>query len=183
VGHRDALAPLLPLVYDELRRLADRALGRERPGHTLQPTALAHEAYLRLVAQRAPRWQHRAHFLAMAAQIMRRILVDHARARHAAKRAGQRARLTLTGLAAYTPERSVDLEALDEALARLAALDERQSRIVEFRFFGGLSIDETAEVLGISPATVKREWTMAKAWLRRALADAPSGQPPADGAR
>ncbi|MEW6251277.1 MAG: sigma-70 family RNA polymerase sigma factor [Planctomycetota bacterium] len=162
---------LVPLVYDELRALADRALRTERREHTLQATALAHEAYLKLVDQRAVRWQHRAHFFAVAAQIMRRILVDHARARRACKRGGGRARVALDEIAVCPGEQVVELEALDQALQRLAKLDQRQSRIVEVRFFGGLTNEETAEVLGVSLATVKREWTVAKAWLRREIGE------------
>ncbi len=147
-GDQAALERLLPLVYDELRRQARRYLGGERPDHTLQPTALVHEAYVRLIGQRNVKWQNRAQFFGVAAQLMRRILVDHARARAAAKRGGGASGLALSGL---------------------AALDPVQGRVVELRFFGGLTIDETAEVLHLSPATIKREWSMAKAWLHRAL--------------
>ncbi|HZU25425.1 MAG TPA: sigma-70 family RNA polymerase sigma factor [Bryobacteraceae bacterium] len=168
-GHREALDALTPLVYDELRRMARRHLQRERPGHTLQSTALVNEAFVKMINQEVS-WQNRAHFFAMAAQFMRRILVDHARGRHAAKRGGEAAcRLTLDEGVALTSQREVDVMALDSALERLAALDPQQGRIVELRFFGGLSIEETAEVLEISPATVKREWAMARAWLFREL--------------
>jgi RNA polymerase sigma factor (TIGR02999 family) len=173
-GRREALDELLPLVYHDLRRLAARALRRERRGHTLQATALAHEAYLRLVDQRAARWQNRAHFLAVAAQAMRRILVDHARRQGRAKRGGDRERVPVEDAALASEPRAVDLLALDEALGRLAALDARQARIVELRFFGGLSVEETAEVLGTSPGTVARDWTHAKAWLHDALSQGTS---------
>ena len=166
-GNAEALPRLLDAVYAELRRLARHYLSQERAGHTLQPTALVHEAYMKLVDQRVS-WQNRAHFFAVAAQAMRRVLVDHARGHLAQKRGGAQERVTLSaaeGLAA--PE--VDLIALDSALEKLAALDPRQSQIVELRYFGGLTNEETAEALGISPATVKREWTVAKAWLRKAL--------------
>jgi RNA polymerase sigma factor (TIGR02999 family) len=165
-GARDAL---LPLVYHELRRVARQHLRHERPGHTLQPTALVHEAYMKLVDLRRLRWQGRAHFFAVAARLMRRILVDHARGRAAAKRGGGRRMIALQGLGEASPEPELDVVALDEALARLAALDPRQERIVELRFFAGLDVEETARVLGISPATVKREWRTAKAWLYREL--------------
>jgi RNA polymerase sigma factor (TIGR02999 family) len=168
-GGRGALDELLPLVYAELKRLATRYLRRESAGHTLQPTALVHEAYLRLVDQRRVRWRNRAHFYGIAAQIMRRILVDHARARHAGKRGAGWRRVPLVdeNTAAGAPD--VDVLALDEALRRLSAFDGRQERIVELRYFGGLTIDETADVVGVSTATVVREWTVAKAWLRAEL--------------
>jgi RNA polymerase sigma factor (TIGR02999 family) len=167
-GDEAALDRLLPLVYGELRRLAASFLARERPGHTLQPTAVVHEAYLRLVDQQGVRVEDRGHFLAIAARLMRQILVDHARARDAAKRGGKTRKLTLDdGVISF--ERDPELIALDDALSSLAELDVRQSRIVEMRFFGGLSIEETAEAVGISPATVKREWDSAKAWLRREI--------------
>ncbi len=164
-GRHDAIDQLLPRIYAELRRLASSYLRRERPDHTLQPTALVHEAFIKLVDQRAVRWQNRAHFFGIAAQAMRRILVDHARAHAADKRgSGQRpVSLDEASIAIGAPD--VDLIALDEVLTRLAALDPQQSRVVELRFFGGLTLDETAEVLNISPATVGREWTLAKAWL------------------
>ncbi len=164
-GCHDAIDQLLPRIYAELRRLASSYLRRERPDHTLQPTALVHEAFIKLVDQRAVRWQNRAHFFGIAAQAMRRILVDHARAHAADKRgSGQRpVSLDEASIAIGAPD--IDLIALDEVLTRLAALDPQQSRVVELRFFGGLTLDETAEVLNISPATVGREWTLAKAWL------------------
>ncbi len=168
-GDQDALNKLMPLVYEELRTLANRALHREHPGHTLNTTALVHEAYLRLVDQHNVQWQHRANFLGVAAQMMRRILVDHARGHAAAKRGGPNGKVALDDAVVAADERGVDLAALDEALSRLAGFDEQQSRVVELRFFGGLTIVEAAEVLGISPATVKREWTVARAWLRREI--------------
>lgn len=168
-GHQEVLEQLMPLVYDELRRLAAYYFYRERSDHTLQPTALVHEAYLRLVDQTKVRWQNRAHFFGIAAHLMRQILVNHALSHRAAKRGGTALRLTLDEAAGFSKEQGLDLVVLDEALTRLAALDPQQSRTVELRFFGGLTIEETAEVLRISPATVKREWTMAKAWLHCAL--------------
>jgi RNA polymerase sigma-70 factor (ECF subfamily) len=168
-GDEQALAALMPLVYDELRRLAHRHLGRERADHTLQTTALVHEAYLRLVDQKEPRWRNRAHFLAIASQMMRRILVDYARARGFAKRGGGAWRAPLDEAMVVSDERAADVVALDEALKALAQFDERKSRMVELRFFGGLSIEETAEVLGVSPGTVMRDWTLAKAWLQREI--------------
>ena len=168
-GDRHALDALTPLVYQELRCIARRHLQREKPGHTLQSTALVHEAYLRLIDQNVT-WQNRAHFFGMAAQFMRRILVDHARGKQAAKRGGEDAlRMTLDEGIAVAEGRDLDLVALDDALTRLAGMDPQQSRIIELRFFAGLSIEETAEVLGISPATVKRDWAMARAWLFREL--------------
>jgi RNA polymerase sigma-70 factor, ECF subfamily len=164
-GDRAALDDLLPLVYGELRRLAASYLRRERADHTLQPTALVHESYLRLVDQTQVRWQNRAHFFGVAAQMMRRILVDHARERVAEKRGGGAERLSLDENIAVSGERARELVALDEALARLAEIDPEKSRVVELRFFGGLSVEETAEVLGVSAPTVKRHWRMAKAWL------------------
>jgi RNA polymerase sigma factor (TIGR02999 family) len=169
-GHQEALTELMPLVYDELRRLASHYLRRERPDHTLQPTALVHEAYLRLIDQTSIRWQNRAHFFGIAANLMRQILINHAHSRRAAKRGGTAFKLTLDEAAGLSQTReNVDLVALDEALSRLAVLDPQQGRIVELRFFGGLTIEEAAEVLRISPATVKREWTTAKAWLHCVL--------------
>lgn len=162
----------MPFVYDELRRLADHYLRQERPDHTLQPTALVHEAYLRLVDQSRVEWQSRAHFIGVAAQLMRRILVDYARRHHASKRGGFREKLSLDEAVDYSQTRDLDLVALDDALNALEQFDERQSRIVELRFFGGLTIEETAEALGVSPATVKVEWNMAKAWLRREISRA-----------
>ena len=168
-GDQGAREALIPLVYDELRRLARRYLRRERPDHTLQSAALVNEAYLRLIRQEHPQWQNRAHFFGVAAQLMRHILVDHARNRAAAKRGAGAPRLTLDPDVALPQERDVDLMALDDALNQLAALDPQQSRLVELRFFGGLSIEETSVVLGVSPATVKREWATARAWLQREM--------------
>jgi RNA polymerase sigma factor (TIGR02999 family) len=168
-GDQGAREALIPLVYEELRRLARRYLRRERPDHTLQSAALVNEAYLRLIRQEHPQWQNRAHFFGVAAQLMRHILVDHARNRAAAKRGAGAPRLTLDPDIALPQERDVDLMALDDALNQLAALDPQQSRLVELRFFGGLSIEETSVVLGVSPATVKREWATARAWLQREM--------------
>jgi RNA polymerase sigma factor (TIGR02999 family) len=169
-GDQKALDKLMPLVYSELRRLAGNYLRRERPGHTLQPTALVNEAYLKLIDQKNAKWQNRAQFFGVAAQLMRRILVDHARAHQAEKRGGsdqQRLSITSAGQLARQPE--VDLLALHEALEELTAIDPQQGRIVELRFFGGLSIEDTAEVLSVGHATVERDWKMARAWLRRKL--------------
>lgn len=161
---------LLPAIYAELHRQAERAMRRESPEHTLQPTALVHEAYLRLIDQNRVEWRNRAHFFGVAAQLMRRILVDHARGQHAAKRGGGDRPITLTDVgAAASTETGLDVLALHEALETLAAFDPKQARLVELRYFTGLSIEETAEALGISPATVKREWAIARAWLRREL--------------
>ena len=171
-GDRSAGEQLLPAVYAELRRQATRAMRREATGHTLEATALVHEAYLRLVDQRQVEWRNRAHFFGIAAQLMRRILVDHARARHAAKRGGNVRVSTLDEAMAPPAESAVDLLALHEALDRLAVLDPDQARLVELRYFAGLNIEETAEALGVSPATVKREWAIARAWLRRELTTA-----------
>lgn len=168
-GDQGAREALIPLVYDELRRLARRYLRRERPDHTLQSAALVNEAYLRLIRQEQPQWQNRAHFFGVAAQLMRHILVDHARNRAAAKRGAGAPRLSLDPEFALPHERDLDLVALDDALNQLAALDSQQSRVVELRFFGGLSIEETSVVLGISSATVKREWATARAWLQREM--------------
>lgn len=168
-GDQAALDQLMPLVYDELRQVARQYLRHERPGHTLQPTALAHEAYLKLVDQQRVRWQNRAHFFAVAAQLIRRILVDHARSHAAAKRGGGLRAVTLEAMLEPSVNRELNLVALDDALAQLATLNPRQARLVEVRFFGGLNVDETAEVLGVSSATVKREWRTAKAWLHREL--------------
>lgn len=168
-GDQAAREALIPLVYDELRRLARRHLRLQRPDHTLQSAALVHEAYLRLIHQDRPQWQNRAHFFGVASQIMRNILVDHARKRLAAKRGAGTPRLTLDPQIALPREREVDLVALDDALKQLATLDSQQSRLVELRFFGGLSIQETSVVLGISPATVKREWASARAWLHQEM--------------
>lgn len=168
-GDRDALAALLPLVYDELRRIAARYLRRERPGQTLQATALVHEAYIRLLRDSDLSWQNRPHFLAIAANVMRQILIERARARLAAKRGGGRARVPLRDSLVAGDGTTVDLLALDEALTRLAAADAERARVVELRFFGGLTIEETAEAMNVSPATVKRAWTFAKAWLYREI--------------
>lgn len=168
-GSREALDEMLPLVYDELHRLAAGYLGRERPDHTLQPTALVHEAYLRLVRQRDVDWRNRAQFLGLAAGIMRRILVNHARDRAAAKRSGDRERVSLSLVEAPTGNPDVDLLALEAALERLAALDPRKARVVELRFFGGLTTEEVAAVLAISRATVERDWSFARAWLYDAI--------------
>ena len=169
-GQREALDRLAPLVYEDLRRLAARYMRREPAGHALQSTALVHEAYLRLIDQRQVQWRNRAHFFGVAAQMMRRILVDYARRRRAERRGGGWERVTLTG-DPVGPDgaNEVDVLSLHEALERLAAFDPRQERIVELRYFGGLTIEETAEVVGASPATVARDWTMAKAWLRADL--------------
>jgi RNA polymerase sigma-70 factor (ECF subfamily) len=166
---RQSLDSLLPVVYQELRRLAASYLRRERPGQTLQPTALVHEAYLRLMKDRPERWQNRAHFCAIAAHSMRQILIERARARGAIKRGGQAPRVTLDEALVGGNAPSYDLLALDEALGKLAAIDPEQARLVELRFFGGLTVEETAEAMSISPATVKRHWTMARAWLAREL--------------
>jgi RNA polymerase sigma factor (TIGR02999 family) len=168
-GDQEAPARLMPLVYDELRGLARHYLQRERPDHTLQATGLVHEAYLRLVDQSTATWQSRAHFFGVAAQVMRRILVDYARSHRAGKRGGGWDKLEFDDALAPAAERSVDLVALDDALKDLLALDPRQSQIVELRFFGGLTNEEIGEVLDVSPRTVKREWRIAKAWLRRAI--------------
>jgi len=169
-GDSGARERLLPLIYAELRRRAAARLRRERRGHSWQPTDLVHEAYLRLVDQRHVVWQNRSHFLALASETMRRILVDRARARKRAKRSGRWARVTLADPAAAAEPPAVDILDLDAALTRLAALDARQSRIAELRFFGGLSLPETADALGISVATVERDWQVARAWLYNALA-------------
>jgi RNA polymerase sigma factor (TIGR02999 family) len=168
-GDQKALEELTPLVYGELRRLASRYLRNERPGHTLQSTALVHEAYLRLIDQHSVHWQNRAHFFGVAAQLIRRILVDHARGRKADKRGGGAAMLALDEVLGTPGQRDLDLVALDDALEGLGKIDPQQSRVVELRFFAGLSIEETAEVLRVSPATVKRDWTAAKAWLYREI--------------
>ncbi len=163
-GNRSAPELLLPLVYDELRKLAHGYLQNESADHSLQATALVHEAYIRLVDWQTVSWQNRAHFFAVAAGVMRKILVDHARAKRAQKRDGGQ-KLELDEAVGFAAEREIDLIALDEALKNLAEFDDVQARLVEMRFFGGLTIEETAHALGVSPATVKREWTMAKAWL------------------
>lgn len=164
-GDRAALEKLVPIVEAELRRLALGYLKRERPDHTLQPTALVNEAYLRLLDLKSAGWQNRTHFLGVAASVMRRILVDYARRHRNLKRGGQFVRVSLDEEVISPAVQSADLVALDEALERLAAIDARKSRIVELRFFGGLSVEETAEVLKVSPRTVKREWSLAQAWL------------------
>jgi RNA polymerase sigma factor (TIGR02999 family) len=171
---RQSLDSLLPLVYQELRRLAAGYIRREKPGQTLQPTALVHEAYLRLMKDGPDRWQNRAHFCAIAARSMREILIERARTRHAQKRFGGQARVTFEDALIAGGEQSIDLLALDEAIDRLAALDSDQARIVELRFFGGLTVEETADAMTISPATVKRQWTLARAWLARELERRPA---------
>jgi RNA polymerase sigma factor (TIGR02999 family) len=168
-GDREALDQLTPLVYNELRRLAKAYLRRERPDHTLEGTALVHEAYLRLIDQRQVEWKSRNQFFGLAAELIRRILVDHARARVAAKRGGGNFKLSLDDAIAPPQEKDLDLVALDDALQSLARADAQQSRIVELRYFGGLTIEETAEILDISPATIKRDWVMAKAFLKREM--------------
>lgn len=168
-GDRGALNELFPLVYDELRRLAASRLRDERADHTLQPTALVHEAYLRLIEQRTQTWQNRAHFFGLAAEMMRRILVNHAVKRNAEKRFGNQTRLLLDDIADFTDGRDVNLLLLDEALTRLAEFDPHQAKIVEMKFFAGLTNEEAASVLGVSDSTVKREWRVAKAWLHNEL--------------
>jgi RNA polymerase sigma factor (TIGR02999 family) len=168
-GDETALNRLIPLVYEELRRLAHHYMRRERPGHTLQTTDLVNEAYLRLVDHKGMRWQNRAHFYAVAAQAMRRILVDHARSRSYAKRGGGGRLVGLDEATDLAQHKAADMIMLDDALSELAAFDARKSKIVELRYFGGMSVEETAEVLGISPVTVMREWSTAKGWLLRAM--------------
>jgi RNA polymerase sigma factor (TIGR02999 family) len=180
-GDKEAMNQLLPLVYDELHRLARLYFQRERGDHTLQPTALVHEAYLRLVDQRVAHWESRGHFMGVAATLMRRILLDYARRHQAQRRGGPQQKLMLEDTMALTEQRGVDLIALDESLLRLAELDPKQARMVELRYFGGLSVEETAEVLGVSPATVKRSWNSARAYLYRDLVG-DSGEPGALGA-
>lgn len=172
-GNKTALDRLMPLVDRELHRLARHYMRQERPGHTLQTTALVNEAYLKLIDQRQVHWKNRAHFFALCAQLMRRILVDHARKRKYAKRGGDARRISLDEVIAVSPARSADLIALDDALEKLAVIDLRKSKVVEMRFFGGLSVEETAEALGVSPLTVKRDWKMAKAWLYNSLNQEP----------
>jgi RNA polymerase sigma factor (TIGR02999 family) len=167
-GDQGALDELTPLVYDELRRLAGAYMRRERLGHTLQTSALVHEAFLRMIDQRVA-WQNRAHFFGIAARLMRRILVDYARSKDASKRGGGEIHLALDEALDEAEAQDADLIALDDALTSLASFDSRQSRIVELRYFGGLTIEETAEAIGVSPATVEREWNLARAWLRREL--------------
>ncbi len=168
-GDARVLDKLIPLVYEDLRQLAKRYMAGERPGHTLQTTALINEAYVRLIDQKDMQWQNRAHFFAVAAQAMRRILVDHARSRDAAKRGGGAHKVSLEEAAVVAQERAAELVALDDALRELAAIDSRKHQIVELRYFGGLSVEETSEVLGVSPVTVMRGWSTAKAWLARAI--------------
>lgn len=194
-GDENALTALMPLIYDELQRLAQRHMARERPDHTLQPTGLVHEAFLRMAGQRSAHWQNRTHFLAVASQMMRRILVNHARNRIAAKRGGGAPVVSMNDTAFVeepvtqdfggTPSSAAgalfdktdgELVALDEALTKLEAEDPQQSRVVELRYFGGLTVEETAEALSISPATVKREWAVARLWLKRALGEQPAAQ-------
>lgn len=175
LGNKDALNRLMPLVYQELRRLAGHYLRAERIGHTLQPTALVHEAYLRLAGQDRADWQNRAQFMAVAAQLMRRILVDYARGRAAGKRAGNALRVDVEGLELGTgAQQFEEVLAVDEALERLGELDPQQARVVELRYFAGLTVEETAEALGISERTVKRDWAMAAAWLRSQLSQGAS---------
>lgn len=177
-GNQQALEDMLPLIYNELRHLAHNLLYRERPGHTLQTTALVHEAYLKLIDQRDANWQNRAHFFAIAAQAMRRILIDSARRHAAIKRGEAGEKISLDEAANISLEPNTNLLALDEALNTLSEIDPQQTRIVELRYFGGLTIEETAEVLDLSPATIKREWAMARAWLHHALTtDGPSTPP------
>ena len=170
-GDQAAFDALMPLVYNQLRQMAHRYMSQERPGHTLQTTALVNEAYLRLIDQKQVHWQNRAHFFAVAAQAMRRILIDHARKQRYAKRGGGVRKISLDEAAVMSQERAADLLALDEALKSLAAIDPQQSRVVELRFFGGLTIEETAEVLRLSVDMVKREWATAKAWLFREMSE------------
>jgi RNA polymerase sigma-70 factor (ECF subfamily) len=168
-GNQAALDRLMPLVDQELHRLAHHYMRRENAGHTLQTTALVNEAYLKLIDQKHVHWKNRAHFFALSAQLMRRILVDHARARQYAKRGGGAKRISFDEALVVSPERGADLVALDEALSKLTSIDTRKGKVVELRFFGGLSVDETAEALQISAVTVMREWSMAKAWLYNSL--------------
>jgi RNA polymerase sigma-70 factor, ECF subfamily len=172
-GNSGALDKLTPIVYAELHKLAESYLRRERNAATLQPTALVHEAYIRLVAQDLPDWQSRAHFYGVAAQLMRQILVDNARKHRSEKRGGGAAKVPLTEALSFTPERSSDVIALDDALKTLAAVDERKCKVIELRFFGGLSVEETAQALGVSVATIGREQRLAEAWLHREMSRAP----------
>lgn len=171
-GDAAALDRLMPLVYAELRRMAGRHMARERRGHTIQTTALVHEVYLRLVDQERVRWQDRTHFFAIAAQLMRRILVDHARKRLNAKRGGRLVNLSIEAAEGISVARAAEVVAIDDALKALSGVDERKGRIVELRFFGGLSIEDTADALGVSAGTVMRDWTLVKAWLKRELSGA-----------
>ena len=175
-GDASSLDRLIPVVYNELRRMAARYLRRERGDHTLQATALVHEAFLKLVDQRHVRWQNRAHFFAIAARLMRRVLVDHARERRYQKRGGDAQRVSLDEGLAIGPGQDEDLVALDEALSALGEVDPRKSRVVELRFFGGLSVEETAEALEVSPETVRRDWRLAKSWLLRRLGESGSDE-------
>lgn len=168
-GDKTALEKLLPMIYQELHLLASRYLRRERPNHTIQATALVNEAYLRLIDQKQVQWQNRAHFFAIAAQMMRRILINYARDQHAAKRGGYTIKVSLNEAIGLADTKNLDLMALDEALDKLALTDSRKSRLIELWFFAGLTLEETAEVLGISLATAKRDWTLARAWLYRAI--------------
>lgn len=174
-GDEAALDQLIPLVYPELRKLARRYMNRENPEHTLQTSALINEAYLRLVDQQAVEWQDRAHFFAVAAQVMRHILIDHARSHLYGKRGAGAQHVPLDEVAVVSQERATELVALDDSLMSLAKIDERKGKIVELRFFGGLSVEETAEAMSLSPATVMREWRVAKAWLHREISR--TGQP------
>ena len=177
-GNKQVLEELLPVIFNELRHLAHGFLYHERPGHTLQTTALVHEAYLKLIDQRDARWQNRAHFFAIAAQAMRRILIDSARKHRAQKRGGAGEKVSLTEAGEISTGSESALLALDEALNELAEIDQEQSRIVELRYFAGLTIEETAEVMSLSPATIKREWATARAWLYQTLSE--RGQPPGE---
>jgi len=170
-GDQAALDKLMPLVYEELHRLAHHYMSRERRGHTLQTTAIVNEAYVHLINQRGVQWQNRAHFFGIASHLMRRILTGYARSRQYVKRGGGAQQVSLDEAMLVSEERVAEMVSLDDALNSLAQVDERKSRVVEMRFFGGLSIEETAEVLGVSPGTVMRDWTMAKAWLRREISD------------
>lgn len=174
-GDQAALDELIPLVYGELRRVARRYMGRERAGHLLQTTALVNEAYLRLIDANRVQWQNRAHFYAIAAQLMRRILVDYARSHNYVKRGGAARHLELEEAAVFSADQAPDLVALDDALKSLAAFDPRKSQVVELRFFGGLSVEETAEVLNVSPRTVLSDWSLAKAWLLREISNTGEG--------
>ena len=180
-GEAGALERLMPLVEGELRRIAARHMRRENPNHTLQTTALMNDAFLKLVGQHEVRWQNRAHFFALSSQVMRRILLDHARTRDRSKRGGQLDRVELREAELVSRERSEELIALDDALRRLAEFDPLKSRVVEMRHFGGLTVEETAEVLGVAPVTVMRHWSLAKAWLRRELRGARNPEPPRNG--
>jgi RNA polymerase sigma factor (TIGR02999 family) len=175
-GDRAALDQLTPLVYEELHRLAHKHMSRERQGHTLQTSALVNEAYVRLIDQRNVRWQNRAQFFSIASRLMRRILVDHARSHHYAKRGGDIRRVSLEEAMVVAQEQAAELVALDDALNSLAAIDPRKCQVVELRFFGGMSVEESAEVLGVSAVTVMRDWSTAKAWLQRAMETEVSGE-------